>query len=185
MNTRVIRKGLRRSLLLILALLFLLEAWLWEFGGRWLGRAIAWLPLEQTKRRIQSFVEPLSPWATLPVFLVPLLLITPFNFVAGWLFVQGKVILGLFTILTQKMLGVAVLSFMFNACRPKLMQLGVVRTIYEFLAGWYRAARRLTLPYREVAKRWTSKARRKLVLHRRGLLQIARRSVRRGRTERR
>jgi hypothetical protein len=183
MKARLIRKGLRRSLLLLLALLFLLEAWLWEFGGRWLGRVIAWLPLEQTKRRIQSFVEPLSPWATVPVFLVPILFITPFNFVAGWLFVQGKFMLGLFTILMQKMLGVAALSFMFNACRPKLMQLRLVRLLYEVLAGWYCAARRLTLPYREIAKRWAGIARRKLVLHRRGMMQIARRSVRRGRRE--
>jgi signal transduction histidine kinase len=168
MNQRRLTKPLRRALLLSLALLFLLEAWLWEFGGRWLAGLIAWLPLELTKRRIQAFVAPLSPWATLPVFLVPLVLIVPINFVVVWLFVKGRVTEGLVTIITQKLLGVAIVSFMFRACEEKLMQIALIRWAYRLMARWYRTARALTAPYRLWLRRWS----------RRSLWQIARRRSR-------
>lgn len=173
MTMRQCRKYVRRSVLLTLAVLFVIEAWLWEFGGRWLGKLVAWLPLEETKELIRRFVAPLSPWATLPVFLVPLLLITPFNFVAGWFFVKGKLAYGLFTLLTQKLLGVAVLSFMFRACKEKLLQLSAVRWIYTLLLQWYRAAYRMTQPYRETVKRWGRRLSVRFTWQKRGTKHVA------------
>lgn len=172
MTLRQMLKPLRRAVLMTLALLFLLEAWLWKFGGRWLAALLARLPLDATRERIRRSIEPLSPWATLPVFLVPLLLIAPFNILAAWLLMKGRVLGALVTILMQKLLGVAVLSFMFNACQSKLLQIAAVRWVYELLMRWYRAAHTLTQPYRKRIRRWVAPARR-------GLWQVARRQYKR------
>src|SRR3981189_3051750 len=60
-----------KPLWFLLALVFLVEAWLWDH----LRAAIAWLvnlvPLDKLKTRLAILVEKLPPWAVLIVFVVP------------------------------------------------------------------------------------------------------------------
>ena len=60
-------RRLLRPILILLALLFLLEAWLWTHLEPLVAWAVALIPLQGLKARIAAAIERLSPAATLIV----------------------------------------------------------------------------------------------------------------------
>lgn len=143
------RKKFRRFLLFFLAVIFIIEAWLWDITGRVVSYVVAHLPFERLKQIIAYRIEHFSPWLTLTVFLIPLLLLLPLKVVALWLFTKGHVFGGVSTVLFSKLAGLGVTSFLFTVCKPKLMQLRLIRWIYETLIHWKRRAKALVAPYME------------------------------------
>lgn len=156
METEV--RALSKPLWTLVALAFLAEAWLWDTLGPVVARLVAVLPVERAKAGIRSGIARLSPWATLPVFVLPGLVLTPFKLAAMWLLAHGHPVLGVAAFLLAKSVGLGVTAFLFDACRPNLMRMAWFARLY----GWVMSARdwahRQADPYLHAARRSVAEA---------------------------
>ncbi len=112
------------------AILFLIESWLWTHMAALIARLVALVPLHEAKAWIIAKVQPLPPYATLAVFLIPVILLEPFKIVALWLFAKGHLVAGLLVFLAAKIVGLGVIAFLFEICKPKLLQIRWVNWLY-------------------------------------------------------
>ena len=71
------------------ALIFVVESWLWDRLERVVERCVALIPLQAFKEWIGRQVEELSPPATLIVFAVPAALLFPLKLLAIWFMSSG------------------------------------------------------------------------------------------------
>lgn len=152
MHRRGWYRAIKRALLLILAVLFLFESWLWRVTGAAVAWLVARLPLEDFKGWVTRHIEPLSPWLTLGVFIIPALVLLPLNLLAGWLLAGGRVLAGVLVAILAKCIGLGVTSFLFALCKPKLLELGWLRWLYEHCLYWYTKAKAMTAPYMRVIR---------------------------------
>lgn len=146
------RKRLRKFFLFLLATLFIFEAWLWETCGTIVSAVIRCIPFDRLKRYIASRIEHLSPYATLCVFIIPAIILLPLKVIALWFFTKGYWLGGIGTVLFSKLAGLGVMSFLFGACKPKLLQLRAIRWFYELCVRWKARAHRLVAPYMEAVR---------------------------------
>ena len=70
---------LTRPLWVLLALLFLAEAWIWDHLGPWIRRGLAALPLQRLKAWLEVKLAALPPYLALLVFLGGGLVLAPFK----------------------------------------------------------------------------------------------------------
>jgi hypothetical protein len=118
---------------ILLALVFLFEAWLWEHLRpivAWLVRCIRWQAL---KLRVAQWIDHLSPAATLPVFLVPVVLQLPLKFVGLWMLAHGSWLGAMATLAVAKLMSMGLTAFIFEVTRPKLLQIAWFRRVYDLV----------------------------------------------------
>ena len=114
---------------IFLAVLFLIEAWLWDHLEPIVARIVAVIPWQRLKALLARLIARLSPTATLVVFLVPVAVIIPFKLLGLWLVAEGYWVHAAGMLL----LGLGATAFVFDACRDKLLQLVWFRLLYESL----------------------------------------------------
>ncbi|MGQ3053218.1 MAG: hypothetical protein ACT6S0_15680 [Roseateles sp.] len=102
-----------------LALLILFEEWGWEP----LRRVFALLARLPVIRQIEALLKRLPPRWALVALLLPSLLILPVKLLALWLVAEGRVTLGVAVIVAAKLIGTALLAWLFQLIQPALMQL--------------------------------------------------------------
>ena len=119
-------RRLLRPLWILLALVFLFEAWLWERLKPIVGWFVDWIPWDAFKAHVAAGIERLPPLATLLVFLVPVVLLLPIKFVGLWLLAHGLWFGAMATLGLAKVVSMGVTAFIFDLTRPKLLQLCVV-----------------------------------------------------------
>ena len=141
-------RRLLRPLWFLLAVIFLVEAWIWEHLGPVVGRLVALIPLEALKQRLEQVIERLPPYATLLVFAIPAVVLFPFKLLALWLIGHGQLLAGGATFLLAKTVGLAVTAFLFNACKPKLLEIGWFARLYALMLRLNAWASRQTAPAR-------------------------------------
>jgi hypothetical protein len=120
-----------RPFLVLLALVFLFEAWLWEHLRplvAWVVDLIAW---NRLKARLAAWIERLPPYATLLIFLIPPVLLFPFKLAGLWMLAHGSWLGAMAVLSLAKVVSMGVTAFIFDATRPKLLQLPWFRWIYE------------------------------------------------------
>jgi hypothetical protein len=118
----------------LLALIFLIEAWLWDHLEPVVARVIALIPLRAFKTWLSAKVERLSPYPSLLVFIAPLvILLVPLKFAEVYLLTHHLWISAIILIVASKFVGMGVLAFSFDVTRDKLLQIGWFRTAYEFI----------------------------------------------------
>jgi hypothetical protein len=143
-----IKQRLSRAFWFTLAVLFLVESWLWDN----VKVALLWLAhetgLKDLEPRARAFIAGLSPVATLAVFALPALAILPLKLLAVAIMAHGHVLTGLAVILGAKTLGLGVTSFLFDASREKLLQLAWFARVYETVLRISAWAHRLVDPVR-------------------------------------
>lgn len=150
------RKALR-PLLIFLAILFLVESWLWEKTGAFINRVLLLLPIDEVREKIIVFIRRLSPYQTLGLFIIPALVLLPLKFLALWLLAKGFVISGVSTILLAKLAGLGVTSFLFALCKPTLLEIRWVYWLYHKCLYWRDKAYQLVKPYTRYIKRVISR----------------------------
>src|SRR5438128_1251697 len=106
----------------LLAVIFLIEAWLWDHLEPIVERIVALIPLRAFKQWLSERVDTLSPAMTLIVFAVPVLPLFPLKLVGLWLLTHEYWASAVFTILFAKFLGVGVTAFIFDLTIPKSME---------------------------------------------------------------
>ncbi|HEX7789041.1 MAG TPA: hypothetical protein VF467_00745 [Afipia sp.] len=147
-------RRLLRPLWVLLALIFLLEAWLWDRVEPIIARVVALIPLPRLKQWFAERVAHLSPGATLIVFAVPLIVLFPLNLVEAWLLAKKYFIGATALIVFQKVLGVGIIAFVFDVTRDKLLQMQWFRRLYEFVIGLRAKAAEIVAPFKITVRRW-------------------------------
>jgi hypothetical protein len=147
-------RRLLRPLWILLALVFLFEAWLWERLKPIVGWFVAWIPWEDFKAHVAAGIERLPPLATLLVFLIPVILLFPIKIVGLWLLARGIWLGAMATLTLAKVVSMGVTAFIFDLTRPKLLQLGWFRWLYDHVLVWLAWAHGLIDPIKERIRRW-------------------------------
>lgn len=143
------RRHLLRSLWVLLALLFLMEAWLWDH----LGPPIAWvvdrIPLENLKQRLRETIEHLPPYAALSVFIVPFIVLLPLKFLEVFFIATHQWFAAVLVLVLAKLLGLGITAFVFDATRDKLLQMAWFARMYDWFIWARDWAHRQTEPIRQ------------------------------------
>src|SRR5262249_3270863 len=129
-------RRLLRPLLVLLALVFLFEAWLWTHLAPIVAWLVARIPLRAIKASIAAWIERLPPAATLVVFIVPVVLLLPLKFLGLWMLAHGLWLGALLVLALARLVGVGVTAFIFEVTRPKLLQLAWFRRLYDRVMIW-------------------------------------------------
>jgi hypothetical protein len=147
-------RRLFRPLWILVALVFLFEAWLWERLKPIVGWVVDRIPWQAFKEKLAAGIERLPPLASLLVFLVPVLLLLPLKFVGLWLLARGIWFGAMATLAVAKVVSMGITAFIFDLTRPKLLQLGWFRWLYEHMLVWLAWAHRLTDPVTQEVRQW-------------------------------
>jgi hypothetical protein len=130
----------------LLAIIFLIEAWLWDHLEPIVARGVALIPLRSFKQWLAERVDTLSPAMTLIVFFVPVIPLFPLKMVGLWLLTHEYWISAILTILFAKFLGVGVAAFIFDVTKEKLLEMPWFETLYEFVMALRTKANALVDP---------------------------------------
>jgi hypothetical protein len=138
----------------MLAILFLIEAWLWSHLEPVVERFVALIPLEGLKAALVRLIASLSPQATLIVFAIPFFLLMPVKFLEVWLIVTQQWIAATIVLVLAKLVGVGLTAFIFETTKEKLLQMAWFRRVYDYVI-WLRAwAHRKVDPFARLLRRW-------------------------------
>lgn len=141
-------RRLLRPLWFTLAVIFLVEAWLWDhlkIVVAWIVGLISWRELRE---KLVAGIERLPPYATLAVFIIPPIVLFPFKLLGLWLLAKGSWLGAIAILSLAKLVGVGVSAFIFEVTKPKLLQLGWFRWLYEHVLVWLAWAHALVDPYK-------------------------------------
>src|SRR6202790_4948344 len=142
-------RRLLQPIWVLLAVIFLIEAWLWDHLEPIVAWVVAKLPLRAFKHWLAERVDTLSPAMTLVVFIVPVIPLFPLKLVGFWLLVHEYWLSAIATILFAKLLGVGVAAFVFDVTRPKLLEMSWFETLYEFVMALRARAAVVVGPFRQ------------------------------------
>jgi hypothetical protein len=135
-----------KPLLILLALIFLIEAWLWEHLRPLIAAVVNVVAWDRLKRRLARLIEWLPPWAVLIVFVVPFVVLLPLKFLEVYFLVHREWLGAIFVLVLAKLLGLGVTAFIFDVTRPKLLQMAWFHQLYELTLYWLDKAHALIDP---------------------------------------
>jgi len=130
-------KRLARPFWVVLALLFLLEAWLWDRLHPIVARVVAVIPWGRIKPALIRLIDRLSPQATLVVFVIPFIVLLPLKFLEFWFLAHRQWMASIMVLVLAKLVGLGVTAFIFEVTKDKLLQMAWFRRLYEFFL-WAR-----------------------------------------------
>ena len=139
---------------LVAGIYFLVDAAFWTLAKP----VIRWLADHWIFASVRTWVMSLGPYATLALFVVPVLVLEPAKPVAAYLTATGHVVSGLLVLGVAELLKLVLIERLFSISRDKLMSIPAfawgygkfqqARNWVESLSAW-RLARRIAL----IAKR--------------------------------
>src|SRR5450432_2837909 len=145
-GTTLMLRRILQPFWVLLAVIFLIEAWLWDHLEPIVASFVALIPLRTFKQWLAERVDTLSPAMTLIVFIVPVIPLFPLKLVGLWLLTHEYWISAILTIIFAKLLGVGVAAFVFDVTRPKLLEMAWFEKLYEFVLALRAKARALVVP---------------------------------------
>ena len=150
---------------ILLAVIFLIEAWLWDHLEPIVAWVVALIPLRAFKQWLADRVDTLSPAMTLIVFIVPVIPLFPLKMVGLWLLTHEYWISAILTIIFAKFLGVGVAAFIFDVTRPKLLEMEWFEKLYEFVIALRAKAQALVDPIKARIMTAARRRRRLVIAH--------------------
>jgi hypothetical protein len=147
-------RRLLRPFLILLALVFLFEAWLWDHLAPIVAWVVARIPLHAIKARIAAWIEHLPPYATLAVFVVPVITLLPLKFLGLWMLAHEHWLGALAVLALAKVVSLGVTAFIFDLTRDKLLQLAWFARLYNWVMWLLAKAHALTDPVKRRVKLW-------------------------------
>ena len=139
-------RRLFKPLWVVLAVIFLIEAWLWDHLEPIVERVVARIPLRAFKHWLTEKIGKLSPAMTLIVFVVPAVLLFPLKLLGLWLLAHEYWVSAVTLMVFAKFLGLGVTAFIFDVTRPKLLQMRWFATLYEWVLALRAKAAALVDP---------------------------------------
>ncbi|MGJ7509959.1 hypothetical protein [Variovorax sp. GT1P44] len=162
---RILKKLLGAIAATVLLPVLLFEEWGWEPLARALGklsRLAVWAHLENGLRALPS-------WAAVLVFFAPMLLLLPVKLFGLFLLGEGHAKSAVILLLAAKVVGTAILAWLFQLLEPALMRIPVFARWYPRWKDWkdgLLAAVRQSAPWKAVRalknsmRRWWRSVRR-------------------------
>jgi hypothetical protein len=141
-----------RPILIFLAIIFLIEAWLWDRLEPIVAWIVARIPLEALKRRLAAWIDHLPPPATLIVFVVPFVFLLPLKLFGLWLVARGELISATGVLILAKVVGLAITAFVFDITREKLLLMPWFSVMYYRVLAWRAWAHALVAPIKRRIK---------------------------------
>jgi hypothetical protein len=138
-----------RPLWVLLALLFLLEAWLWDHLEPPIARLVSLIPWGPLKAWLSRTLRTLPPWASLAVFVVPFIVLLPLKFLEVYFIAKRAWFAAGLVLVIAKLLGLGLTAFVFDATRDKLLQMGWFARMYDWFIWARQWAHAQTEPVRE------------------------------------
>jgi len=133
----------------LLAIIFLIEAWLWDHLEPVVAKLVAWLPLREFKQWLSDRVDALSPAMTLIVFAVPVIPLFPLKLVGLWLLAHEYWLAAVCTLVFAKFAGVGITAFIFDVTREKLLEMRWFEKVYDFIMMLRDKAKALVEPVKQ------------------------------------
>ena len=143
-----------RLLLILLALVFLFEAWLWEHLAPIVAWIVARLPLAPVKRAVAARIERLPPPAALVVFALPVILLLPLKLLAVGMLAHGDWLGALGVLALAKLMSVGVTAFIFDLTRDKLLQMAWFQRFYRWVMRGLAWAHAMVDPVKRRLRIW-------------------------------
>src|SRR6266851_3289353 len=148
-GTTFMMRRLLQPFWVLLAVIFLIEAWLWDHLEPIVARVVALIPLRAFKQWLADRVDTLSPAMTLIVFIVPVIPLFPLKLVGLWLLTHEYWLSAIATIIFAKFLGVGVAAFIFDVTRSKLLEMRWFEALYDFIMAMRARAAALVNPIKQ------------------------------------
>jgi hypothetical protein len=146
---------LARPFWIILALLFLFEAWLWDRLQPIVARVVGLIPWGWVKPALIRLIARLSPQATLIVFVVPFIILLPVKFLEFWFLAHRQWVAAIVVLVLAKLIGLGVTAFIFEVTKDKLLQMAWFRRVYEFFLWARDWAREKVAPITRQLREWS------------------------------
>jgi hypothetical protein len=116
--------GILKKLLSILGMALLVPVLLFEeWGWEPLARAMARLSRLRVWSRVEAALRALPPWAAVLAFFLPMLLLLPVKLFGLFLLGEGHALSALLLLLAAKLVGTAILAWLFQLVEPALMRI--------------------------------------------------------------
>ena len=127
---------MKKLLLTLLAILLIIEEWLWDFLSACGHYLIQLLRLEKFER----WLSQTSPNVALLTFMIPIMIVAPINLAAISLLIHGMLLEGVLLELFAKLLGTLLVARVFTLTKSQLLTFTVLAFIYNTIIGWLRWA---------------------------------------------
>jgi len=127
---------MKKILLAGLAILLIIEEWLWD-GLNALGhKLIKWLRLES----FEYWLSQRTPYQALLAFSIPLMIVTPLNIIAISLLARGMILQGLLMEVLVKLLATLLVARVFALTKPQLLSFSFLHKLYLTITQWLKWA---------------------------------------------
>jgi hypothetical protein len=146
------RRPVSRPILLLFAIVFLFETWVWDsLTGilAWIAQSIPWARI---KRRIQDIINRLPAIFAVLLFGVPLVVMEFGAALSVVTIALGHVILGSISYAVIKLIGVSSIAVIYDLTQEKLMTLGWFVWLHRKFERLHEIARDYVAPYRDAAR---------------------------------
>ncbi len=145
------RPRVPRALVLVFALAFLFETWIWDgvvAAGRRLLALVSWAALRAVLARL---VDRLPAWVALLMFGIPFVVAETGAFVCVVVAATGHIVVGGVGYVVVKVVGFGLVVPIFDLTREKLLTMPWFGFVYEKFLAFHEFAERLVAPYRQAA----------------------------------
>ena len=129
---------MKKILLSFLAVILIIEEWLWDLLTAFGHSLVKWLNIES----FEQWLSQTSPAIALVAFSIPIMIVTPINLIAFGLLAHGLILQGILLELLAKLLGTVLIARVFALTKPQLLTFAFLRIIYTTITGWLQWAHR-------------------------------------------
>jgi hypothetical protein len=140
-----------RPLLIVVALLFLLETWIWGGMVAAVRFVATWIPWARFKASATRFINRMPAIFAVLLFGVPLVVSEVGSFLSVVAVALGHVVMGAIAYCCMKVIGVGLVAVIFDLAREKLMTLPWFVVLYDKFVAFHDFAHYLIAPYKEAA----------------------------------
>ena len=137
---------------IILALLFLFEAWFWDYCQSLWHNSALYLHWKRFEPRFRAWLFQKPVWVSLTVFLIPVIVIEPFQIFALSLMANHRLFAGVMILVLAKFIGLGFFAIVFDLTRAKLLTSPLISKAYLVIMAWRLWAHELTKPYAELIR---------------------------------
>ena len=127
---------MKKIMLAGLAILLMIEEWLWD-GLNALGHSlIRWVRLES----FECWLSERTPNQALIAFSIPLMIVMPLTIIAISLLANGMILQGLLMEVFVKLLATLLVARVFALTKPQLLSFSFLRSVYLTITQWLKWA---------------------------------------------
>jgi hypothetical protein len=151
---------MNKLLLTLLAILLIIEEWLWDFLSACGHYLASLLRLENFER----WLSQTSPPVALLAFMIPVMIVTPINLAAFWLLLHGLLLQGILLEIFAKLLGTLMVARVFSLTKPQLLTFALIAVVYHTIMGWLRwaHAKVVETAIYQLSRKWKAEVKAKL-----------------------